>query len=103
MRGLRHGWLEKNSALGSFGRASLFVLDTLRPVGVAPPRCCAHSMGDASSLSGGRILNCFPHRIARSAARTVTDPTLKDERAEEGTTFTFFTLVIIFALAEAER
>src|SRR2546430_11655538 len=37
---------------------------------------------NASSLSGGRILKCFPHPIARSAAHTVAGPTLKKERAE---------------------
>jgi hypothetical protein len=39
-------------------------------------------MGNASSLSGGRILNCFPHPVARSAARTVAGPILKNEGAE---------------------
>src|SRR5256885_1196480 len=38
--------------------------------------------GTPSSLSGGRILKCFPHPIARSAARTVAGQTLKNEPAE---------------------
>ena len=51
-------------------------------VGVAPPHASAHSLGNASSLCGGRILKCFPHSMARSAARTVAGPTLKSEPAE---------------------
>ena len=35
-----------------------------------------------STHPGGRILKCFPHPIAGSAARTVAGPTLKNERAE---------------------
>src|SRR2546430_3120885 len=38
--------------------------------------------GTPSSLSGGRILKCFPHSVARSAARTVAGQTLKSEAAE---------------------
>src|SRR5438132_6832575 len=50
--------------------------------------CSAHSLGKASSLFGGRILKCFPHPIAPSAARTVAGPTLQTERAELGGTGT---------------
>src|SRR5207253_8190546 len=46
--------------------------------------CSAHSLGKASSLFGGRVLKCFPHSIAPSAARTVAGPTLENERAEVG-------------------
>src|SRR5439155_1124986 len=38
--------------------------------------------GTPSSLSGGRILKCFPQPIARSAARSVAGRTLKNEPAE---------------------
>src|SRR5438445_2040287 len=38
--------------------------------------------GTPASLSGGRILKCFPHSVARSAARTVAGQTLKSEAAE---------------------
>ena len=65
------------------GRTSVFVLDTLRRLGLAPPRCSAHSMGNASSLFGGRILKCLPRSIARSAARTVAGP--RGILLEEGT------------------
>ncbi|SRR6266566_6279399 len=75
------GRLAENSALCSHRfarRASVAVLDTLPRVGVAPTQALLTPWGNASSLSGGRILKCFPRLIARSVA----GPTLKNEPAE---------------------
>ncbi len=72
VRGSCTGWREQNLALCCqrlVRRASLAVLDTLRPVGVASPHAVLTPWGNASSLSGGRILKCFPPPIALSAAR----------------------------------
>ena len=59
---------------------------SLHPIHCGGRRSSPHAlltpMGNASSLSGDRILQCFPHPIAGSAARTVAGPTLQNERAE---------------------
>src|SRR5256885_8561432 len=84
VRGSGTGWLEQNSALCSqrLVRAGHRSLYSIHCDGrVAPPHASAHSLGNASSLSGGRILKCFPRPIAPSGARTVPGQTLKSEAA----------------------
>src|SRR5437868_4394439 len=84
--GLRHGVARREfgpllPALRS-RRAPLVVLDTLRRSVQLPHMPLLTPWGTPSSLSAGRILKCFPHPIARSAARTVAGQTLKNEPAE---------------------
>jgi len=76
VRGSGTGWREENSALCSqlFVRAGHRSLYSIHCDG----RCSSHMplltpWGTPSSLSGGRILKCFPHSSARSAAQLSTD------------------------------
>src|SRR5438128_1598146 len=86
------GWLEKNSALCShrfvalegIARCTRYTATGRRSSSTHAP----HSMRNAIIFIWGRILKCFPHPVAGSAARTAAGPTLKNERAEVGNSCT---------------